>query len=250
MFPIRLGSRIISATMDTIDRAAEWRRLKETYREMADEELTVIANEAYQLTDLAKEALQAEITTRRLDLKSQLEPPEIDEPVGPEPDKTESDSWFDNDDEDDEEAPREFDPESLGLVVIRRVWDVNEARTTMSILKNAGIPSYMGDENIEDIEKYTGSFDGGIDVKVSSVDQGWASNALAYNWPEDTAAEESPLEDEAEYAICCPKCRSTEVVFEGRDGELTGNAAFQAKFQWHCDSCGHTWEDDGVERPV
>ncbi len=47
---------------------------------MSEEELAHVAEEAYQLTDVAKEVLQYEITNRKLDLKLQLEPPDADEP--------------------------------------------------------------------------------------------------------------------------------------------------------------------------
>jgi hypothetical protein len=62
--------------METIDRAAEWRRLKDVYAHMSDDELEVVADEGYQLTDLAKQALEAEISSRGLELKLAFAPAE------------------------------------------------------------------------------------------------------------------------------------------------------------------------------
>jgi transposase-like protein len=50
------------------------------------------------------------------------------------------------------------------------------------------------------------------------------------------------------HAVKCPRCKSAEVIFLERDGELKGNSAFDARFKWTCDLCGHEWEDDGIEQ--
>jgi hypothetical protein len=49
--------KVLFVTVDTIDRAEEWRRLKELYLRMSDEELEVVANNGYDLTDVARQAL-------------------------------------------------------------------------------------------------------------------------------------------------------------------------------------------------
>lgn len=235
--------------MDTIDRAAEWRRLKDVYAQMSDDELAVVADEGYQLTDVAKQALEGEIGRRGLDLKLMSAPPE-------ESDNSRSVSAdqdaHDDGDDDEREEEFEFDPEALDLVPLRRVWDVAEARLVKGILDGAGIPSFLGDDNLNDVDDYKGSFERGVDLKVRAVDRGWASHTLANNLPKslDENEAEGQSVEQAECAIKCPKCRSIEVVFQGRDGEQTGNAAFDAKYKWSCDSCGHEWEDDGIEQQV
>src|SRR4051794_23313055 len=66
-------------TMETIDRAEEWRRLKELYLEKSDEELEVVAHDAYELTDVARQALEAEIARRGLKLEMRKAPePELE----------------------------------------------------------------------------------------------------------------------------------------------------------------------------
>jgi hypothetical protein len=61
-------------TMETIDRAEEWRRLKELYLEKSDEELELVAADAYELTDVAQQALQAEIARRGLKIEMKKAP--------------------------------------------------------------------------------------------------------------------------------------------------------------------------------
>jgi len=63
--------------MTNFDPAAEYRRLREVYEQMADEELAAPAEEADQLTDIARQTLAGEISLRRLGLplnSSQSEP--------------------------------------------------------------------------------------------------------------------------------------------------------------------------------
>jgi hypothetical protein len=61
-------------TMEIIDRAEEWRRLKELYLEISDEELEVVAHDAYELTDVAQQALEAAIARRGLKLEMRKAP--------------------------------------------------------------------------------------------------------------------------------------------------------------------------------
>ena len=55
----------------------EWRELGERYEQMSEEELQILANEAYELTDMARELLQAEIARRRLRMTLLTEPPAV-----------------------------------------------------------------------------------------------------------------------------------------------------------------------------
>jgi len=61
--------------------------------------------------------------------------------------------------------------------------------------------------------------------------------------PEDT---EEP-EEEEDYVAVCPKCHSSEIVFQGRDAEPATGSTNESKFNWSCDACGHQWKDDGIE---
>lgn len=214
----------------------EWRELQERYEQMSDEELQLLANEAYELTDMAKELLQGEITRRGLKMQLLTEPPATGDVMPPIEDE-------------------DFDPESLDLIPGYQVWDMDEARRIKTICNDAGIPSFFGPNNEEDVEaiaplldadKSKGQqrgFEVGVTVKTPRADQHRMAAALRY------ANEQSPSSDADEpepgdYVTQCPKCHSPEIVFEGLDGTAPGPT--DANFKWHCEACGHTWSDDGV----
>ena len=66
--------------MDSLDPVEESRRLQERYARLSDDELQAVADEGYDLTDLAKQTLQAEILGRGLhiQLRSAPTPPAPD----------------------------------------------------------------------------------------------------------------------------------------------------------------------------
>ena len=65
--------------------------------------------------------------------------------------------------------------------------------------------------------------------------------------PED---DPNPIPNEGldELPVRCPKCHSTEVIFEGQTSAVVATDATSQKYQWTCDACGHQWEDDGIVR--
>ncbi len=210
--------------MNDIDVQREWRKLAETYGGMSDEELCSLAAEAYELTDLAKQALRAEITTRGLQAEMAETPPPSDS-------------------KSEEEGPQgDLDPEELNLVCATRVWEAGEARDTMKALYDAGIPAYLGPENVEHVNEFHGSFDAGVDIRVRDVDQQRALAALAQA-PSQTDEDRS---EEEPFTLRCPKCQSEEIMLEEfvPAPKATGYAR-PAMFRWRCDACGHQWEDDG-----
>jgi DNA-directed RNA polymerase subunit M/transcription elongation factor TFIIS len=217
----------------------QWRELYERYEQMTDEEIQELAKEAYELTEMAKELLQSEVARRRMKIKFLTEPPalasgDIAPVVG-------------NDD---------FDPEELDLVKINPVWDMDDARRTKGILDSYGVPSYYGPDNVEDVETLGPVFavaaseaarrgyEIGIDLKVPRRYRDQAARAFA-NWAADQPSDGPERTEEPDYAAQCPKCHSVEIVFEGLDGAAPEPA--DASFKWHCDTCGHTWNDDGLE---
>jgi len=108
--------------MEMVDRVEEWQRLQASYSSKTDEELQALADESYELTELAQQVLKSEIARRGLPFKLK----ELSKPPGFNPE------------------PGEFDPSELELVVVRRVWDLTEARQVRGILDDAGIPSFLG----------------------------------------------------------------------------------------------------------
>lgn len=212
--------------MESVDQ--QLRQQKENYGHMTEDELCALAEDAYDLTDIAREALQTVLSERGITIRLKLEPPA---PLSAEPP------------EDDE-----------GLINIGFFggWPSNaeEARFTMGTLSAAGIPSFLGPDNVMHLEEFRGRFDGTVSLKVRDVDRDRALLALQHArdafWRDNK--EEDP-EEEKDYAILCPKCRSAKVVMEGRDSMLAYPPP-TARFQWICDACGHQWVDEGIVQEV
>lgn len=215
--------------MNDFDPNREWRRLSEVYAAMTEDELQAVADDAYELTDIAKQVLQAEISHRGLpiELRKQAPASEDQEPVH---------------DEANYAPPPEEDLEEL-----QRVWDMDEAKDIKSRLDAGSVPSYLGPESVDDIRLLRASFERGVAVKVRISDSQRAMGVLAnsYRPPEGEAPTEEP--DDEEYEVRCPKCHSTEVVFQSLDLDPVTKSAFDSKFNWSCDACGYQWKDDGME---
>lgn len=203
--------------MESIDPQQQWRELRETYGQMTEEELCAVAEDASDLTPVAKEALQAAIAERGLKIQLAAAPP----PLPPEP----------SGDPDDE------------LISVRQLRSESEARQAKAILDANFVASCLGPDNVVDLEDFKGSFDSGVDLKVFAVDSRRARDMLALYAPQE---EEEDPDDDKEYAVLCPKCHSQE-VFLRDDGPEAEATAVRVKFKWQCDACGHQWEDEGIE---
>jgi Zn finger protein HypA/HybF involved in hydrogenase expression len=215
--------------MKNPDPSEQWRNLKETYSIMNDDELQAVANEAYDLTDTAKQALQSEISARGLTIQLQDKPSAA-------PDR----------------ASRRSELNMPEMTVVRRVWDISEAHEIQEFLLSAGVTSYLGPDNVEDVNDFHKSFDRGVDLKISSADEQLACRALARFKPSQDEDEQQTglTEDDGKYDVRCPKCRSSEITFEGRDPAPPKDDGFYSKFNWTCEDCGHQWKDDGIEEKV
>jgi DNA-directed RNA polymerase subunit M/transcription elongation factor TFIIS len=204
--------------MARLDGVEESRRLQELYARLTDDELQAVADDGYELTEVAKQTLQAEILGRGLHIQLR------DSPSTPGFNEEKSD----------------FDPSDLDLVVARRVWDLSEARQAKSILDDARIPSFLGPNNLDSAEESKLNFENGVDLKVREVDSQLALQALSQALPPEP-------QDDVEYVPVCPKCHSAEIVFQNLDTTQNSSSAFDAKFNWSCDACGYQWKDDGIE---
>jgi hypothetical protein len=201
--------------MGSLDPIEESRHLQERYARLTDDELQAVADEGYDLTDIAKQTLRAEILGRGLPVQLRSAP-------APNP------------------ATGEVDPSGLELIIVNRVWDLAEARQLKSILDDARIPSYLGPENLDNLETFHGNFDGGVDLKVRYVDNQRALQAISQSLPPDS-------EVETAYVPRCPQCHSLEIVFQSLDSGSAANSACNSTFNWSCDACGHQWKDQGIE---
>jgi DNA-directed RNA polymerase subunit M/transcription elongation factor TFIIS len=211
--------------MEALDPAAEWLRLSERYRQMSDNELLALARQNSELTEAAQQTLANEISARRLTL--QPEPPPA--PPKPEPPPASSSSY----------------DEDRKLVEIRTVWSLSDALQLQTLLDRAGIPFFIGPEKAASVDAVTSNFVNGVSVKIMQIGVPWARQAMLNYTP---ANEPRPKQEEdGDPSVRCPRCHSTEVVFERLITEPTAATDNSSpKFEWTCDSCGHHWEDEGI----
>jgi DNA-directed RNA polymerase subunit M/transcription elongation factor TFIIS len=237
----------------------EFLRISERYRQMSDSELLVLIPKSSELTPFAQEALANEVRSRGLKTEVEDEEPATPSPVKPPPAFFEHDSPkfrdsagfdFSDSDSSDSDSSHEKDQydEDRKLVELCTVWSTRDALQVQTILDEAGIPFFMGPEKATAVDGVTSNFVKGVGVQIMQIGLPWARPAMQHYEPED---DPTPKETEelVELPVRCPKCHSTEVVFEGLDfAPAMALDESSQKYKWTCDSCGHQWEDDGVAK--
>ena len=194
-----------------MDSPEEWLRLKELYARMNEGELEVVANEAYDLTEIARPLLRDEIARRGLKIQLLLDRKDRREPAPP--------------------------PDPHDLVEAGVYFDAADARTVAEYLRPYGVSCFWGPESAENPD--TLDYADGVELMVREEDFASASEALRQLFTRFKPKAPEGLDQER---ICtCPKCHSEEIVFQEIDAQT-------AKFNWSCDACGHVWNDDGVEQ--
>jgi hypothetical protein len=158
--------------MTQIDPEQERKRLTEVYGQQTDEELAAVAHEEHELTDVAREALRAELAKRGL-YSGQLE--EIS-------------------------SLGEDSAEFRDLVTIRSFWSLPEAQLASGLLGTAGIDSFLFDENMVRVSLV--NVVGGVKLRVDAQNADEANRILDEKGsglaaPEDAASDEPdlPVED-------------------------------------------------------
>lgn len=138
--------------MARIDPEQERKRLTRLYAGQMDEELENVAAQSHELTDIARETLQAELTKRGLyigQLDDQSKPPEHD------------------------------DAEFRDLVTVRTFSTLMEAELAKGTLDAAGIESFLFDENVGRI--YLANIVGGFRLRVDAANGDEANRILKEN---------------------------------------------------------------------
>ena len=221
--------------MHTLDPAGEWLRLCEHYRQLSDEELLGLAHQSSELTDAAQQALAQEISQRSLKPQPHSEGAPAPQKAEPPPDFSDAADW-----------PY---AEDRKLVEICTVWSLADALQVQRLLDRAGIPFFMGPQKATEVDTATLNFGNGVSVQVMQIAVPSVRHALQHYKPANEPPEVKAEEELGELAIHCPKCHSTEVVFERLVSEPANatDTSSSSKYKWTCDSCGHEWEDEGVE---
>jgi hypothetical protein len=137
----------------------ERQRLDQRYREMTEVELGELADDGASLTDLARDVLRAEIRRRSLGVM-------VREPTNP---------------AEDARAPE--------LVKIRQYLSVHEALLAKSVLDSAGIPCFLGDQNIIRLDWLLSNALGGVKLLVRDEDAVAADELLNQHVPETWSGE-------------------------------------------------------------
>lgn len=231
--------------MATQGPAAESLRIAEHYRQLSDGELIDLAQHPSELTDMAQTALQQEISARKLK-------------VPPVEDQRENNWEPPVDDESDDSTYAE----ERKLVGLTTVWSRRDAEQLQGILVQAGIPFCVGPEKATSVDEVRSSFSDGLEVQVMRAAFPYVQSCLRHYEPKDEPAEEK-VDDDPDLAVHCPKCHSTDVVFEHLAGAQASEeedseeidsgdeeiepTSSSRKFDWTCASCGYKWEDDGIE---
>jgi|SRR5271166_3049813 len=223
--------------MAMIDPAQERRRLVEFYAGQMDGELEKIAGQAYDLTDLAREVLQAEL--RRRGLATELadappapkeEPPVIRDTPPPPPAKL--------------PAPA-ADHQLHRMVTIRQIRDLPEALLAKGSLESAGVEAVLTDDNVIRLDWFWSNLLGGIKLSVAPEDAEDADEILEQPIPEGFV-----VAGVGEYQQPhCPNCQSLDVTFRELNRPLSYLTLWLNlpipiyRRAWRCYSCRAEWED-------
>jgi hypothetical protein len=211
--------RYDAVAMAQIDWEKEQQRLAALYAAMEQGELEEIAAQSESLTEVARQALDSEMSSRGMTAllgtsKRQLANPEPSAPP----------------------------------IVIRRYQHLPEALLSKSILDSSGIESILVDENLVRIDWFYSNLVGGIKLLVRGEDAATARELL-----EQATPEKFQVDGVGEYQQPrCPQCQSLDVAFNELNkriaygGMLFAGIPIQMRNEhWKCHSCGSEWEDDG-----
>jgi hypothetical protein len=227
--------------MTKIDPEQERQRLAEFYAGQMDGELEQVAGQAYELTDLAREALRAELAKRglRIDLVEQAPaPPPVaatPRPGDPPP-----------------EPPVEALPDGDGelelrnRVAIRQFRDLPEALLAKGSLDSSGIECALVDDNVVRLDWFWSNLMGGVKLVVDREDLVAAEEVLSQPIPEHF-----DVSGVGEYEQPrCPKCSSLDINFQELEPAAYVTAYLNVPIPfhrraWRCHNCNVEWEGDG-----
>jgi hypothetical protein len=233
--------------MAKIDPEQERQRLAEFYAGQLDGELERVAEEAYELSELAEEVLKAELQKRGLSVQMAEHPPAAVKKA-PKPGDPPEEEYS------EAQTAEELTPRTEDgvheLVAIRQFRDLPAALLAKGSLESAGIDCVLADDNVVRLDWFISNAIGGIKLLVDSVDLAEAEQILSQPIPErldvsDVGDYEQPQ---------CPKCGSRDITFHELAPAAYLSLAFRVPIPfrrraWRCHSCDVEWEDDGVPGP-
>ena len=224
----------------------ERQRLTERYAEMPLEKLQRIAADWDELTNIARQALEAEIQRRGASIpdsvKTRPVPPQpaVEIPVPEEP-------------EEDEGPSVAIEPDNspgVKLVMIRRYRDLPEALIAKGSLESAGIESFLVDENMVRLDWFWSNLIGGAKLMVSPENANEAIAILDQPIPEKFETSEGEYQQPS-----CPQCGSMDISFEQLNKPIAYASAYVSlplpihDQGWKCHTCEHKWNDTAEDVP-
>jgi hypothetical protein len=135
--------------MTPIDPEQERRRLAEQYAAETDGELASVAEQAHDLTDIAREALRDELGKRGLYVGQMEEP-----------------------------APESAEAEFRDLQVVRSFWSLAEAELAKGLLDSVGIEAFLFDDNMVRLDWFNANALGGVKLRVDAANVEEANRIL------------------------------------------------------------------------
>lgn len=226
------------------DALTEWQRLSEVYRGMYDDELLNLAADATDLTETARQVLDAEMKTRGLAL-SQASLRTVPEPMRERRAALRTDPGappkpIPEAAGDDLEGPHEY----TWKTALCECETAQQARKLCEALKQAGIDSWVELPGTGG-SRYSGYAGGSnmsyarVVVAADQLDEAReiAARPIPKETVEGSRSEESNTEVPEFEAPVCPKCGAADPVLEGVDPFNT----------WRCEACGNEWTESAED---
>jgi hypothetical protein len=231
--------------MARIDSEQERRRLQTFYADQMDGELEKVAGQAYELTDIARQALRAELARRGLAPAFVEQPPIPPEPLVQPGDPPVEPAF-------EEEAEQDgVLCELRDMVTIRQFRDLPEALLAKGSLDSAGIECALVDANTVRIDWFWSNAVGGVKLLVNRDEVNDAEQILSQPIPENFDVTGIGNYEQPH----CPKCNSLDINFRELDPAAYLTLAINVpipiqRHAWRCHSCNAEWEDDGKPDPA
>jgi hypothetical protein len=193
-------------------------RIAGVYSRMEAEELEATAQSAYELSEVAQEALHAEIARRGLNIALASAPAGIDV------------------------------MEASNVVTICKFRDLPEALLAKGSLDSAGITSYLVDDNMIRMDWFISNLLGGIKLQVHPEDVDAANEILNQPIPDSLEIEGVGNYEQPH----CPSCQSLDVTFRELNKLVSYGSAYIGlplpvhKKGWYCHICHHAWEGESA----
>jgi len=199
------------------------KRFSRKYSQMTDGELLGIAEQPWELSDAAWEALEDELELRQQEL--------------PQP----------------RAVPALLIGERRNLVVLRRFRDIPDALLARGRLESTGIECFLADDNMVRMDWFISNLLGGVKLLVDADHFTEAARILNEPIPH-----ELEVEGVGDYVQPrCPQCGSLDVAYAELNKKVSYMTAWLGlpipvvRDDWHCHACAYCWRDmleDGLEK--